>query len=271
VADPKAELEVLHRAGMIGQPAIAAAQLLWRAAVGTAAASVEPSGRPVVVAVCRESARERLGVVFWRRHGTHAWTDDDVTLADAAAGIVWLLMARTVSERCGFIATPNDTLTQLLGQRTFVAEAMRHLARLDREDVPGTLMLAEVDNLESVRERFGPDAANQVLRRAAVLLRGTVRPTDLVGRTGDAEFAVWLSGADYMTAAERAENLCAEAPNRDPASDSSSASEVRFSIGIATRQAGESFADLAGRAGQAMRQVKREGGGYWRVSLSKAA
>jgi GGDEF domain-containing protein len=69
-------------------------------------------------------------------------------------------------------------------------------------------MLLEVDNLESIGQLLGPDGRDLMLRRAAILVRCTVRPTDLVARTGEAEFAIWFSGADLMTAAERAEDLC---------------------------------------------------------------
>ena len=48
-----------------------------------------------------------------------------------------------------------DPLTALLSQRAFVAEATRYIARLDRDGVPGTLMLAEVDNLESRHRASG--------------------------------------------------------------------------------------------------------------------
>lgn len=266
-----AEPEVLHRSGMIGLPATSAAMLLWRAEVGTPALSVEPNGRPIVVAACRQTSSEKLGVVLWRRRGAREWGGDDVPLVDSVAGIIWLLLDHEASPRDVFRATPTDALTALLSQRTFIAEATRHIARLDRDDLPGTLMLAEVDNLESVGLLLGADGGDLVLRRAAILLRCTVRPTDLVARTGEAEFAVWLSGADYMTAAERAEDLCLEAPGRIVGPDNAKLSEVSFSIGIATRQAGENFSDLAHRAGQAMRQVKREGGGYWRVSLGNGA
>jgi len=180
-------------------------------------------------------------------------------------------MDREAAPRDSFQATSTDALTALLSQRTFITEATRHIARLDRDDLPGTLMLAEVDNIESVGSLLGPGGGDQVLRRAATLLRSAVRPTDLVGRTGDAEFAVWLSGADHLTAAERAEDLCLEAPSRIVGPENAVVSEVSFSIGIASRHAGESFADLARRAGQAMKQVKREGGGYWRVSLRNNA
>ncbi len=232
---------------------------------------MEPNGRPIVVAVCRQSSTEKVGVAFWRRRGGRAWSGDDVPLVDAIAGIVWLLMDREPSIRDMFRAAPTDSLTALLNQRAFITEANRHLARLDRDGLPGTLMLAEVDNLESVSLLLGADGGDQVLRRAAMLLRSAVRPTDLVGRTGDAEFAVWLSGADHMTAAERAEDLCLEAPSRGSGPQDATVPEVSFSIGIASRQPGESFAELARRAGQAMRQVKREGGGYWRVSLPAAS
>lgn len=268
---PTGEPEVLHRAGMIGLPVTSAAMLLWRATVGTPALSVEPNGRPIVVGVCREASNEKIGVALWRRRGARAWSGDDVPLVDAVAGIAWLLLDREPSQRDAFRSTSVDALTALLNQRTFIAEATRHIARLDRDDLPGTLMLAEVDNLESVSQLLGPDGGDQVLRRAAMLLRSAVRPTDLVGRTGDAEFAVWLSGADHLTTAERAEDLCLEAPSKVAGPDDTVVPEVSFSIGIATRHYGESFADLARRAGEAMRQVKREGGGYWRVSLGKVA
>jgi diguanylate cyclase (GGDEF)-like protein len=263
------EPEIIHRAGMIGFPAATAAMLLWRAEVGMPALSHEANGRPIAVAVCRQATTEKLGLVLWRRRGARAWSGEDVPLVDSVAGIVWLLLEREVSQRDVARSTRMDPLTALLNQRSFVAEATRHIARLDRDDLTGTLMLAEVDNLESSTLLQGSDAGDQVLRRAAMLLQGAVRPTDLLGRTGDAEFAIWLSGADYLTAAERAENLCLEAPGTMGAPANAEVPEVSFSIGIATREAGESFADLARRASQAMREVKVAGGGYWRVSLAQ--
>jgi diguanylate cyclase (GGDEF)-like protein len=104
-----------------------------------------------------------------------------------------------------------------------------------------------------------------------MLLQAAVRPTDLVARTGDAEFAVWLSGADHLTAAERADDLCLDAPGKAAGPRQASLPDVSFSIGIATRKTGESFADLVRRAGHAMREVKSAGGGYWRVSLTQPA
>jgi diguanylate cyclase (GGDEF)-like protein len=224
-----------------------------------------------VAAVCRQTSDEKFGMVLWRCRSARDWTGDDMPLIDSLAGIVSLLMDRGAGPRDVFHAAPTDSLTSLLSLRTFITEVTRHIARLDGDGLPGTLMLAEVDNLAKAGPLLGPNGGDQVLSRAAMLLRSTVRPTDLVGRIGGAEFAVWIGGADHMTAAERAEDLCLQAPCRVVGPDNVTLCEVSFSIGIATRQIGESFSDLAGRAAVAMQQVKCEGGGYWRVSLGRAA
>jgi diguanylate cyclase (GGDEF)-like protein len=261
---------IVHRAGLIGPPDTTACALLWQAEVGEPALSQETSGRPIAVAVCRDSVGERLGLVVWRGLDGPTWSANDGLLLDSIAGVIWLLLDR--GSEHGVAGTGRtDPLTALLNRRAFVAEATRHIMRLDRDQLCGTLMLAEVDNLENVSLLLGPDGADRVLRRAAVLLQSTVRPTDLVGRTGDAEFAVWLDGTDHMTAAERAENLCLEAPGKIVGPSHASLPDVSFSIGIATHLPGESFGDLARRASQAMRDVKVAGGGYWRVSLTQPA
>src|SRR5579883_32670 len=220
-ANGDADLIILHRSGTIGQPAVTAKSLLARALIGTPAFATEPNGRPLIAAVCRDSGDEKLGLLLWRRRGARTWAGEDVPLVDAIAGIVWLLMDREESQREFYRSTPIDPLTALLNQRTFITEATRHIARLDRDNMPGTLMLADVDNLDTVGHMLGSDGGNQVLRRAAMLLRSVVRPTDLVGRIGETEFAVWLSGADHLTAAERAEDLCLEAPGKIIESDGS--------------------------------------------------
>ena len=173
---------IVHRAGIIGPPDTTACALLWQAEVGEPALSQELSGRPIAVAVCRDSVGERLGLAVWRKLDARTWSDSDGPLLDSIAGVVWLLLDRRSNSEHGFAgAARTDPLTALLNRRAFVAEATRHIVRLDRDQLPGTLMLAEVDNLENVSLLLGPDGADRVLRRAAVLLQSTVRPTDLVG------------------------------------------------------------------------------------------
>ena len=101
------------------------------------------------------------------------------------------------------------------------------------------------------------------------MLRKLVRPSDLIARLGGDEFAVWLSGADRMTAAERADQLCRTAGRELCDLLPEAVSALGVSVGIAMRQAGspESIEDLTRRADMAMYEVKRGGRGHWRVSL----
>lgn len=265
------EPEVLHRAGIIGTIASTPVALLHRAAIGTPESAREPDGCPVIVAVCRQDANDAIGLAVWRRPGARTWDGEDAPLVDALAGIIRLLLDRAASRHEATRAVRADPLTTLLAQRAFAAEVSRRFARLDRDALPGTLMLAEVASRDSVRGAPSADTSDQVIPRAATLLQGIVRPTDLIGRVGDSELAVWLDGADHLTAAERAESLCLRAPSRSVGPRDAMQPELSFSIGIATRGAGESFGDMLRRADNAVREVKRSGGGYWLVSLGPPA
>jgi len=225
----------------------------------------------MAAAICQQSAGCTLGLVLWRQPGARGWSGEDIALVDAIAGIVRLLLDRETNRADRARATRLDPVTTLLNRRSFTAEASRHISRLARDGLPGTLMLAEIDNLQGISAKAGTQVGNQMLRRAAVLLQSTVRPSDLVGRIGDSEFAVWFSGADHLTAAERADALCQEAPRWIAGPDNANLPDVSFSIGIATWRPSESFEDVARRAKQAIREVKATGGGHWLVSLGHSA
>jgi len=162
----------------------------------------------------------------------------------------------------------TDPLTGLLNRRAFLEEMTRHIDRLDREEQPGTLLFADLDDFKPVNDQLGHEVGDQVLQRTGRILRDTVRPSDLVARLGGDEFALWMDGADHMTAAERADHLCSEVPRelREIAGDGINPPSV--SIGIATREAGshEPVDNLLRRADQAMYTVKRGGRGHWHVA-----
>ncbi|HEX2943644.1 MAG TPA: GGDEF domain-containing protein, partial [Rhodopila sp.] len=160
-------------------------------------------------------------------------------------------------------------LTELLNRRAFLDELRRHIGRLDRENAPGTMMFIDLDGFKSVNDRLGHAMGDSILSHVAERLRRLVRPNDLVARLGGDEFAVWLSGADHLTAAERADLLCKTMPSELQGLLPEVIADVGLSVGIATRDAGsqESIEDVMRRADSAMYEVKRNGRGHWRVSL----
>ena len=165
----------------------------------------------------------------------------------------------------------TDPLTGLLNRRAFLDELARRIDRLDREGLPGTLMFVDVDNFKPLNDRFGHDAGDMALTGISALLRNLVRPADLVARFGGDEFALWLDGADELTAAERAEALRLDV-NGSLAQLTPESVKVTLSIGIACRRAGggEFMDEVIRRADQAMYDVKRAGRGHWRVARSES-
>ena len=84
-----------------------------------------------------------------------------------------------------------DQVTGLPDQRA----AREHLTQLTQAGTPYTLALVDIDHFALYRERNGTDAANEALRLLAESLVNAVRPTDIVARVGDFEFAVVLPDA----------------------------------------------------------------------------
>ena len=260
--------EVLHACGP-GAQAAADTALLMLAQRDGKRLDRTPDGRLLMLVVWPTRFGAQDGLVFWRAANGLAWVEEDIQLASAAAGVIRIILDHeAVSYEMAHQARV-DPLTELMNRHAFLAELHRHVTRLDREQAPGTMIVIDLDGLKLANDRFGHRAGDRLLMHVADRLRRLVRPNDLVARVGGDEFAVWLSGVDHMTAAERADMLCKTAPGELQALLPAPAVIVGLSIGIATRQAGsrEAVEEILRRADSAMYQVKCAGRGHWRVWL----
>ena len=259
---------LLHRTGGGAEEVIGTAARLMLEDAAIAAQAGAPDGRQVLACTCQTRFGEHAGLVLWRQPGARAWDNEDQVLAASAATIVRVVLEHEAIQREMARLARTDPLTGLMNRRAFLEELTRHIDRLDREELPGTLMYTDLDNFKPLNDRMGHDAGDKALCAVASLLRDAVRPTDLVARLGGDEFAMWLNGADHMTAAERAERLRVDGPRRLAEVTGQFAPALTISIGIATRRAcgGEEIEGLMRRADAAMYEVKRSGRGHWRVS-----
>lgn len=231
-----------------------------------------PSGRDLLVCPVNTRFGDRAGVVFWRDKMDRAWNEDDKQLASSVTALVRLVLDHDSIQRELVRNARSDTLTGLLTRAAFLEELARRIDRLDREDLPGTLMIVDVAGLKHTGELLGEDDGDQIRISLGALLRRAVRPTDLVARLGIDEFALWLDGADQLTAAERAEALRVDS--------SGSMAQIllhrglnRLSIGIACRDigSGESIDGVVRRAMQALYKAKGSDRTSWHVSQPVAA
>jgi diguanylate cyclase (GGDEF)-like protein len=114
------------------------------------------------------------------------------------------------------------------------------VARAQATAMPASVVLLDVDCLKQANDSRGHDFGDEVLRRVAALVRGSVREQDLVARLGGDEIAILLEGADEVRCAETVTRL-REAFAAAPALDGFPLSAA---VGSATAAAGVTLADV---------------------------
>ncbi len=131
----------------------------------------------------------------------------------------------------------HDPLTGLFN-RLYFEEEMARLAK--GRHFPMSIVVADVDGLKAVNDRLGHAVGDELLRRAAEVLRISFRPGDVVARIGGDEFAVLLPGASEhagesaMLRVRQHEDAQGGPPDHPP---------LHFSLGLATAAEGESLGE----------------------------
>ena len=251
--------ELVQESGAGGADILEDAATLLRRDVNQPSYTIGATRRPVMV-VPWAWWTGYAALVLWRPPGGRAWGAGDMMTARAVGGLVRAMFELGPGE------VSLDRLTHLPNRAYFLEEVDRHIDRLDLDNLVGSLLLIDIDGMARLNAAHGRPTGDQLLLRLSHLLRAMVRPTDIVGRVGGDEFAVWMDGMDHMTAAERADSL-AQRRFVVGEENSPSASQLSLSIGIASRQVGngEGARTLLRRAHAALHEVKAAGGGGWRV------
>lgn len=84
----------------------------------------------------------------------------------------------------------TDALTGLHNRRSWERACRTEEARHHRLGDHASIVVIDLDGLKQVNDRDGHAAGDAMLRRAAAVVRGSSRQTDLVARLGGDEFAV---------------------------------------------------------------------------------
>jgi diguanylate cyclase (GGDEF)-like protein len=212
-------------------------------------------------------------LLAWRPPHDRGWSSDEVLLLSAATTVVRTVLDQGAVQRELAHDAATDTLTGLPNRRAFQGELERRMARQEFERSQGALMFIDIDGLKPVNDHSGHEVGDRLLRAAAGLLLGAVRPSDLVARLGGDEFAIWMDATDQFTAAERADNLCRAAAmvlaqaawGTLPVPDGTRKPGLSIGIAIHEPSSGLDGETLLRLADAAMYIAKQEGGGGWRV------
>ena len=104
--------------------------------------------------------------------------------------------------------TPYDTETGLLNTKKYSNVIEREWARMQRQELPITVVHMEIDNFDEYKEAYGKMAYEAAIRRVAELIRRSgTRPGDVVARLDENKFALLFPEADHKNGEKLADIL----------------------------------------------------------------
>jgi diguanylate cyclase (GGDEF)-like protein len=250
--DPHALLPVLLETAVVALDA-PGGRVIWDGEVIASIGSATP-GRALVLAL-DEEAGDRRQIVLHAPRGGFSAADLDVAGSLVAQGRIALENARLHSVVRRQAVT--DELTDLANRRRFMDVLQQEVARALRFETPLALVLFDLDHFKQINDRFGHQVGDEVLRRAARVIRERVRETDLPARIGGEEFGVILTGTGGAGALAVAEQL-----RHDLSQYVEVAGEdwtVTASFGVAVLHDGDTAELLIGAADRALYRAKADG------------
>lgn len=152
----------------------------------------------------------------------------------------------------------SDALTGLLSRRYLTEHLPSLVVSHRRHRIPLSMALVDLDHFKRINDNYGHPAGDEVLRRAAEILRTRIRVADIPIRYGGEEFCVLLPGAPREESARIGERIRI-AMARHSFEDISPGLVVTASIGLATLGPQEDLEQWLRRTDGALYQAKRSG------------
>ena len=159
-----------------------------------------------------------------------------------------------------FESSDRDPITGLSDRRRFEEDVRRRVAHARRFGTPGALLVVAFDRFQLFNESFGRPASDELLRRFAERLLGSVDETVVVSRLGGVEFGVLLPRAGPDEARVVADRLLASLRDR-PVDLAGRRAEMTASIGgvLIEPEAEDTADELLLAAELALRDAKERG------------
>lgn len=161
----------------------------------------------------------------------------------------------------------TDGLTGLNNRRTFFAL----LNDLHPKGANGILLLIDADRFKTINDTYGHMAGDDCLRAIAYMLCRNVRKSDIIGRIGGEEFAIFLTNTSLSQARVIGERLTKPIPFT--AGPDQPHATVTLSIGAVETTQTPSFDALFGLADNALYLAKQKGRArieFWTDGMQRA-
>lgn len=129
----------------------------------------------------------------------------------------------------------RDALTGLYNRRFLDETLARELHRAERDDLPVSVLMLDIDRFKDFNDAYGHVAGDTVLAEVGQVLLDNIRSGDIACRYGGEEFAVIMTGADEVEATARAGQIRSSMALHAFPGEGQPAGHLTVSIGIATR------------------------------------
>ncbi len=155
-------------------------------------------------------------------------TGQNVRLRDARGGSFWASLSvsridlggephllavasdvselRELNERLSYQAS-HDALTDLYNRREFERRLDVAIDEADRGGTVAALLYIDLDQFKLINDTSGHFAGDQLLAHLAGMIRGALRPGDVLARLGGDEFGALIAADDAQAAREVAETM----------------------------------------------------------------
>lgn len=151
---------------------------------------------PVIILTTRNN-EETLSAAF------AAGADDFIGKPIFDAELLVRVKGRIERNRLMRQLAETDPLTGAFNRRKFTEMVSRYLRLSDRQNLPLSLGIIDIDRFKQVNDTYGHLIGDAVLQRLSAILRNHLRGEDVVARWGGEEFAVVLFGSNKQGAAQR--------------------------------------------------------------------
>ncbi len=155
-------------------------------------------------------------------------------------------------------AVNHDFLTGALSRKGFEAIVRLQLTEADKNKIPLSLLIVDLDDFKLVNDTFGHAGGDRVLREFVHLTQANMRAGDALGRIGGEEFGILLPRTDLGEAQRITERL-RERVLSHPVMTEFGVCTYSISGGLAVRLPGEIFDHLVKRADLALYDAKVSG------------
>ena len=152
----------------------------------------------------------------------------------------------------------KDELSGLQRRERFEELAFETLDKAKRSGVPVSLVVCDLDHFKIINDTYGHLAGDEVIKAFGAIMRQTARSTDVLGRIGGEEFALFLWNTDQTGAKLFSQQLRSALSNLD-LSEVIGDRNCTASFGISQWNGTDDYRELFALSDKALYHAKHSG------------